>query len=102
MRLYTIREIYCAAHKLFANMTTRLLTVTPLLSKIVTHLNLSTGKGMLLFVKSAAIGVARSFQWIAMTAILLTAVLGNNGVALTAPYMHDGSIATLEEVIAHY
>jgi cytochrome c peroxidase len=23
-------------------------------------------------------------------------------VALTAPYMHDGSIATLQEVIAHY
>ena len=23
-------------------------------------------------------------------------------VELTAPYMHDGSIATLEEVIAHY
>jgi cytochrome c peroxidase len=23
-------------------------------------------------------------------------------IALTAPYMHDGSIATLEEVLAHY
>ena len=23
-------------------------------------------------------------------------------IAVTAPYMHDGSIATLEEVIAHY
>ena len=23
-------------------------------------------------------------------------------IALTAPYMHDGSIATLEEVVAHY
>jgi len=23
-------------------------------------------------------------------------------IALTAPYMHDGSVATLEEVIAHY
>ena len=23
-------------------------------------------------------------------------------VALTAPYMHDGSIATLEEAVAHY
>jgi cytochrome c peroxidase len=24
------------------------------------------------------------------------------GLALTAPYMHDGSVATLEEVVAHY
>lgn len=23
-------------------------------------------------------------------------------IALTAPYMHDGSIATLEEVVRHY
>ncbi len=65
-------------------MTTRLLTVTPLLSRIVTHLDLSTGKEMLLFVKSAAIGVAKSLQWIAMIAIPLAAVLGNDGVALTA------------------